>query len=175
MTMVTVTKRFSIGTSRTHIDGAALKVCWTLGAVVTKFSFVIALLCMVYLVRNLKVLIIQFQWFPIISIVASEKRTKSARALKDHEEKSLFGMKTERKIVSSLMCILYLKKQIILDLFHCVSWLILVLLVLFLISLSLRGTTYHGDNGRSLSGLCQPAGHRSQEQVKLLREIAVLW
>ena len=56
-----------------HIDGAVLKVCWTLGAVVTKFSFVIALLCIVYLVRNLMILIIQFQWFPIISIVASEK------------------------------------------------------------------------------------------------------
>jgi len=173
--MVTVTKRCSIGTSRTHIDGAALKVCWTLGAVVTKFSFVIALLCMEYLVRNLMVLFIQFQWFPIISIVASEKRMKSARALKDHEEKSLFGTKTEREIVSSSMRMLFLKKQIILDLFHCVSWLILALLVLFLISLSLRGTTYHGDNERSLSGLCQPAGHRSQEQVKLLREIAVLW
>src|SRR5436305_7683105 len=151
MTMVTVMKRCSIGTSRTHIDGAALKVCWTLGAVVTKFSFVIALLCMVYLVRNLMVLFIQFQWFPIISIVASEKWTKSARALKDREEKSLFGTKTEREIVSSSMHMSYLKKQIILDLFHCVSWLILALLLL-LISLSLRGTTYHGDNERSLSG-----------------------
>ena len=104
-----------------HIDGTALKVCWTLGVVVTKFSFVIALLCMVYLVRSLMVLFIQFQWFPIISIVASKKRMKSARALKDHEEKSLFGMKTEREIISSLMRMLYLKKQIILDLFHCVS------------------------------------------------------
>ena len=84
-----------------YIDGAMLKVCWTLGAVVTKFSFVIALLCMMYLVRNLMVLFIQFQWFPIISIIASEKRTKSARALKDHKEKSLFGTKTEREIISS--------------------------------------------------------------------------
>src|SRR5947199_197651 len=84
MTMVTVMKRCSIGTSRMHIDGTTLKVCWILGVVVTKFSFVIALLCMMYLVRNLMVLFIQFQWFPIISIVASEKRMKSARALKDH-------------------------------------------------------------------------------------------
>src|SRR5436190_19552256 len=86
MTMVTVTKRCSIGTSRMHIDGAVLKVCWTLGAVVMKFFFVIALLCMEYLVRNLMVLFIQFQWFPIISIVASEKWMKSARSLIYHVE-----------------------------------------------------------------------------------------
>ena len=175
MTMVIVMKRCSIGTSWIHIDGAVLKVCWTLGAIVMKFSFVITLICMVYLVRNLMVLFIQFQWFPIISIVVSEKRMKSARALKDHEEKSLFGMKTEREIISSLMHMLFLKKQIILDLFYCISWLKIVLLVLFLILLSLRGITYHGDNERSLSGLCQLVGHQSQEQVKLLREIAVLW
>src|SRR5437764_15279287 len=119
--MVTVKKRCSIGTSRTHIDGAALKVCWTLGAVVMKFSFVIALFYMEYLVRNLIVLFIQFQWFPIISIIASEKQMKLVRTLKDHEEKSLFGMKTERKIILSLMHMLFLKKQIILNLFHCIS------------------------------------------------------
>ena len=98
---------------------------------------------------------------------------KSAKVLKDHKEKSLFGMKTEREIISSSMRMLFLKKQIILDLFHCVSWLILALLVLFLISLSLRGTTYHGDNERSLSGLCQPAGHQFSIRAKHSQAIAV--
>src|SRR5947207_16028497 len=97
------------------------------------------------------VLIIQFQWFPIISIVASEKRTKSARTLKDPEEKSLFGTKTAREIVSSSMRMLYLKKQIILDLFHCVSWLILALLSLFLILVSLRGSPCYVDKYKSPS------------------------
>ena len=112
-------RRSLTGTSLMQIDGATPKVCWTLGAVMMKFSFAIALLYMAYLVKCLMVLCILFQWFPIIWTLAREKQTKSANALDDQMILSS-GIKIGRAIGSFLMRMLYLEKQINLNLLHCV-------------------------------------------------------